>query len=280
MAAALSDDEILTFFQRLERSVGVNLNLSQKYLLNARLKHVSTAAAFTCIDDFVRSLNDSKSGRLHEKAYAALTTNETMFFRDPTFFQLLKQRLLPNLITRKLEKRQIRIWSAAVSTGQEIFSLAMLICLHFPDLVHWDIEIRGSDISSPVLERARQGIFKTQEMARGLLSIYADKFFKQTDGTHYQLADEIKRMVTFDRFNLISDCFPTNRYDLVLLRNVLIYFTLENKAAVLDKTWGALENHNGILVLGGTESTNGHKKFLINRDPRWNFYSKTTREPQ
>ena len=274
MDHALTDEEILIFFQGLERSVGVNLDLTKKYLLNARLQPVVATTRFSSVDSFVRELNLTGSSALHEKAYSALTTNETMFFRDPLFFKVLKEYTLPNLIKTKSNTKTVRIWSAAASTGQEVYSLGMLIQQYFPELANWNIQILGSDISEPVLEKAKKGIFNHSEIRRGLPQNYLTKFFKEIDDSKYQISDSIRKMVEFKRFNLIKDPFPKHYFDLILLRNVLIYFSPENKFSVLRKSGQALIDTNGILFLGGAESINGHTDYTVNLNPHWTFYSK------
>ncbi len=274
MTSVLTDEEVTTFFQSVERSVGVHLDLSKKYLLAARLKSVCVASDFPSVDSLVRELNRSRTGELHELAYAALTTNETSFFRDPAFFDFLKNRVLPNLIRLNSNQRKIRIWSAAVSSGQEVYSLAMLMRLYFPELQRWEVEILGSDVASPILEKAKLGIFNESEVNRGLSDIFLSKFFTKIDKSLFELSSSIRDMVKFQRFNLIKDPFPFNYYDIILLRNVLIYFSLDNKVSVLDKSSTALADTHGLLFLGGAESTNGHAKLKVNLDPQWTFYQK------
>lgn len=273
-AIALTDSEVTLFFRGLERSVGVHLDLSKRYLLNARLEPVSNRLGYSSVDTLVRALNQMDLLETRQQAYAALTTNETMFFRDPELFELLKNRLLPALIKRRADSRRIRIWSAAASTGQEVYSLAMLIRLHFPDLKNWELEIRGSDVSHSVIQTARAGIFNDRETSRGLPLIYFNTFFTKADCGRHKLSDEIRNMVTFDWFNLMSDRFSNRRYDLILMRNVLIYFSLKNKITVLEKANQALADADSALLLGGAESVNGNPRFVMNRDPRWHFYTK------
>ena len=274
MDVSLTDEEVLAFFEGLENSVGVHLDLSKKYLLTARLKPIFSSSEFSSVESFIRELNRRRFSEMHDRAYAALTTNETMFFRDPAFFELLKSSVLPNLIRVRAKEKKIRIWSAAVSSGQEVYSLAMLIRLCFPELLHWEIEIRGSDVSLAVLEKAKDGVFNESEVKRGLPTPYMSKFFTKVDRSSYQLADSIREMVSFEKFNLIKDNFPSNRYDLIFLRNVLIYFSQENKVSVLDKSSKALANNHGMLFLGGAESINGHPKFQVNLGPQWTYYTK------
>ncbi len=274
MTSVLTDDEVITFFQSVERSVGVHLDLSKKYLLEARLKSVCVASDFPSVDSLVRELNRSRTGELHELAYAALTTNETSFFRDPAFFDFLKNKVLPNLIRLNSNQKRIRIWSAAVSSGQEVYSLAMLMRLYFPELQRWEVEILGSDVAPSILEKAKLGIFNESEVKRGLSDIFLSKFFTKIDKSLFELSSSIRDMVKFQRFNLIKDSFPFNYYDIILLRNVLIYFSLDNKVSVLDKSSAALTDTHGLLFLGGAESTNGHAKLQVNLDPHWTFYQK------
>ena len=146
MDVQLRDEEIATFFSQLEKNLGVSLDISKKYLLEARLKPVTT------------------------------------FFRDPAFFLTLQESVLPTLIRHRSDLKRLRIWSAAASSGQEAFSLAMMIRLYFPEISNWDIDILGSDVSLPVLSKARKGIFNESEVKRSLPTHYLDKFFKKIDG--------------------------------------------------------------------------------------------------
>ena len=155
----LSDQEISAFFECLEERVGVRLDLSKKYLLFARLQALSLEANYPSVGDFVRFLNRSRHTAWHDAAFAALTTNETMFFRDPAFFRTLQTRVLPALIRMRAGEKRLRIWSAAASSGQEAYSVAMMIRLHFPEVAKWEIDILGSDVSRPILARARAAVF-------------------------------------------------------------------------------------------------------------------------
>ncbi len=274
MDVQLRDEEIATFFSQLEKNLGVSLDISKKYLLEARLKPVSEAANYASVGDFIRYLNRSRQTSWHEKAFAALTTNETTFFRDPAFFLTLQECVLPTLIRHRSDLKRLRIWSAAASSGQEAFSLAMMIRLYFPEISNWDIDILGSDVSLPVLAKARKGIFNESEVKRSLPTHYLDKFFKKIDGNHYQISDAIRSMVRFERWNLISDSFPNGHYDLILLRNVLIYFSAENKSLVLEKLNKLLADECGALFLGGAESMNGNLKYDVNLNYKWTFYIK------
>ena len=274
MDVPLRDEEIATFFNQLEKNLGVSLDISKKYLLEARLKPVSEEANYPSVGEFIRYLNRSRQASWHEKAFAALTTNETTFFRDPAFFLTLQECVLPNLIRHRSDLKRLRIWSAAASSGQEAFSLAMMIRLYFPEISHWDIDIFGSDVSLPVLAKARKGIFNESEIKRGLPTHYLNKFFKKIDLNHYQISDDIRSMVRFESCNLINDSYPNGSYDLIFLRNVLIYFSAENKSLVLEKINKLLANDCGTLFLGGAESINGNLKYDINLNSKWTFYIK------
>ncbi|MEJ6564541.1 MAG: protein-glutamate O-methyltransferase CheR [Burkholderiales bacterium] len=274
MDVQLRDEEISTFFTQLEQNLGVSLDISKKYLLEARLKPVSEAANYASVGDFIRYLNRSRQTSWHEKAFVALTTNETTFFRDPAFFLTLQESVLPTLIRNRSDLKRLRIWSAAASSGQEAFSLAMMIRLYFPEISHWDIDILGSDVSPPVLAKARKGIFNESEIKRGLPTHYLDKFFKKIDNNKYQISDAIRSMVRFEHCNLISDSCLNGYYDLIFLRNVLIYFSAENKSIVLEKLNKLLADDCGALFLGGAESMSGNLKYDVNLNYKWTFYIK------
>ena len=272
----LSDQEISAFFERLEERVGVRLDLSKKYLLFARLQALSLEANYPSVGDFVRFLNRSRHTAWHDAAFAALTTNETMFFRDPAFFRTLQTRVLPALIRMRAGEKRLRIWSAAASSGQEAYSVAMMIRLHFPEVAKWEIDILGSDVSRPILARARAAVFSESEINRGLPTAYLSQFFKHVGASRYQLSEGIRSMVRFETFNLMGNAYLPERYDLIFLRNVLIYFSKENKSHILEKIAVSLAHDGGMLFLGGTESIKAPEKFDVDLQSEWTVYKKRT----
>jgi len=190
---------------------------------------------------------------LHRKAVEAMTTNETSFFRDFHPFEALKKFVLPDLLALRSAERTLNIWCAASSSGQEPYSLGMLIRENFPQLLSWKLRILATDLSTEVLARAREGRYSQLEVNRGLPANLLVKYF-QKQGCDWYLRDEIRRMVDFQIVNL-SNAWPAlPPVDIVMIRNVLIYFGIETKKEILAKVRRVLKP-DGYLFLGGAETT-------------------------
>ena len=183
-----------------------------------------------------------------------MTTNETSFFRDLHPFQALKTTIIPDLLKARASERVLNIWSNACSSGQEVYTIAMLIKESFPELGGWKVRLIASDLSSKILEKAKAGLFTQTEVSRGLPMPYLLKYFCK-EGIQWKLKDEIRSMVEFHPINLIES-FPTavSRMDIVFLRNVLIYFSPETKTSILNRVRTSIRN-DGYLFLGGSETT-------------------------
>jgi chemotaxis protein methyltransferase CheR len=184
-----------------------------------------------------------------------MTTNETSFFRDKTPFEALRTSVIPGLITRRAAQKSIRIWSAACSTGQEPYSLVMMLRDQFPVLKDWRIEIVATDLSPTVLQRARDGMFSAFEVQRGLPIQMLVKHFDQVD-QNWRVKPELKKIVDFRPLNLLGDINALGRFDIILCRNVLIYFDQPTKSAILARMAKMLPV-DGSLILGGAESVFG-----------------------
>jgi chemotaxis protein methyltransferase CheR len=250
MTLSESDIEYVRLFVR--QSAAILLD-DKEYLIEARLGTLARKEGLIDAEALMRRLTaGSQRDRLHRKVVDALTTNETLFFRDVHPFEALRKEVLPTLIERNTAARRLDIWSAACSAGQEPFSIAMLISEHFPQLEHWRLSIRATDLSDAMLERARAGLFSQLEVNRGLPARLLIRFFEQT-GINWQLQAEIRRMVQFERFNLIEPWPPRSPFDLILLRNVMIYFDVEVKRTIFGKVADALKPR-GYLFLGTAET--------------------------
>lgn len=236
-----------------ERS-SIVLGEDKHYLLDARLPPVLQRAGAESISDLVRALRRGDSS-LETAVVDALTTNETSWFRDGAPFEALKTHVLPELVADNSLRRCLAIWSAASSTGQELYSIAMLLDAEFPEVASWRVDLHGTDLSSEVIERARAGRFSALEINRGLPAAYLVRYF-QREGAHYLIADSLRSRVRFEQLNLTKPWPPRQDYDLVLLRNVLIYFDEAARRRVLS----AVRDHlrpNGYLVLGTAETPRG-----------------------
>ena len=244
----------------LRQRSGVALDSGKGYLVEARLTPVAEKAGFASIRDLVSQLRQGDTDSLHAKVVEALTTNETLFFRDVHPFHALSGSILPELIEKRSAQRRLNVWCAAAASGQEPYSLAMVLAEHFPQLASWNVRLIASDISDAVLERAARGTYSQLEINRGLPALMLVKYFRQ-EGGDWQISDEIRRRVEFRNINLSEEWPPLPPMDVVFMRNVLIYFNLEIKRVILGKVRQILRP-DGYLFLGSAETT-------INIDPEF-----------
>jgi chemotaxis protein methyltransferase CheR len=236
----------------LERSAH-SLEDDKVYLVETRLLPLARRHGFDSVEGLVLRLRARSDPGLLAELVEAMTINETLFFRDGGPFEVLRRVVLPELLARRAAARRLNIWSAACSTGQEPYSVAMILRQHFPALAGWDVRLVASDLSDAVLERARRGRYSELEVSRGLPPELREACFRQEEDG-WQIRDELRRMVDFRRINL-SGAWPTlPPLDLVLLRNVLIYFDPPTRRRILARIRGVLQP-DGYLLLGGAETT-------------------------
>ncbi|MGD0191843.1 MAG: protein-glutamate O-methyltransferase CheR [Rhizomicrobium sp.] len=237
-----------------ERS-GLSLTQEKVYLFDTRLLPIARRHNHASLQQLIAAMRNARSETLIAEVVDAMTTNETSFFRDRHPFDAMKKVILPGLIQRRAAQRHLRIWSAASSTGQEAYSLAMMLLDDFPALAGWHVEIVGTDISPTVIARARDGLYSTFEVQRGLSIQLLLKHFEQI-GDQWRIRPGLRKMVDFRLFNLLGDLTSLGQFDVVLCRNVLIYFDLPLKTRILDALHGRIVR-DGALVLGGAESVFG-----------------------
>lgn len=242
----------------LRKQAGVELEPGKEYLVETRLKPVVRLAGCQSLPDLMSKLRGRQRSPLHVKVVEAMMTNETQFFRDGHPFEALRTMILPSLVKERLASRELNFWCAAASTGQEPYSLAMLIADSFPQLADWNIRITASDYSEDVLQRARSGRFQQLEVDRGLPKNLLEKYFTK-QGAQWQISDPIRQRVEFSRINLVDHWPMLPQMDLIMMRNVLIYFSAETKKAILAKVQRVLKR-DGYLILGSAETT-------LNLDP-------------
>jgi chemotaxis protein methyltransferase CheR len=236
----------------LYEGTGVVMDASKDYLVDTRLTALARAESLTGVADLVRRLRSGSSARLHQRFIEAMLTKETSFFRDHHPFDALAGTILPELIRERSRERQLVIWSGACATGQEIYSVALLIRQQVPELATWALDLIGTDISEQALARAQAGRYSQLEIGRGLASHLLLDFFEQ-DGLEFCLRDEVRRMVRFHPLNLVRPWPPMPRADLILLRNVLIYFDGSLRKRVLREACRVLRP-GGYVLLGGAET--------------------------
>ncbi len=223
------------------------------YLVESRLLPMARREGFGSINLLVQKLQTEPFHNLHRLAVEAMTTNETSFFRDFNPFEALKKFVFPELIARRSGEKTINIWCAASSSGQEPYSLCMLIRENFPQLRNWKVSILATDLSTEILARGKEGRYSQIEVNRGLPAAMLIKYF-QKRGCDWYLRDEIRSMVDFQILNL-SNAWPAlPPMDIVMIRNVLIYFGVDTKREILAKVRRVLKP-DGYFFLGGAETT-------------------------
>ena len=233
----------------------IALEPNKEYLVEARLAPIARRRGLSSVVELVTQLRGEPFGATHSEVVEAMTTNETSFFRDLHPYEALKSVVLPELIAARSERRSLSIWSAACSSGQEPDTIAILLLEHFPIVRDWKVEILATDFSQQILDRARKGEYTELEVNRGLPSHLLVKYF-QRKGLRWQVKPEIRRWVKFAKMNLAEPWPVMPAMDLIFMRNVLIYFSLETKRTVLKKAHRQLAG-DGTLLLGGAETTIG-----------------------
>ncbi|MBK7349358.1 MAG: hypothetical protein IPI92_05795 [Gemmatimonadetes bacterium] len=235
-----------------ERSAIV-LEPGKEYLVESRLVPLLRDRQLPSLASLAAALRADPHGELERAVVEAMTTNETSFFRDHHPFEALQHRLLPELIAARASERRLRFWSNACSSGQEAYSLAMLLAEHFPGLRAWDVSILATDLSRDMVQRTQQGSYGQLEMNRGLPAPLLVKYFDR-QATRWQVKPDLRRWVQAREMNLMEGWPPLPRFDVIFLRNVLIYFDLDTKRAILRRARQALRP-DGFLLLGSAETT-------------------------
>jgi chemotaxis protein methyltransferase CheR len=237
-----------------ERS-GLVLSGDKQYLVESRLLPVAHRSGIADLSELMQKLRGRHAEALIVEVVEAMTTNESFFFRDKLPFDHFRDTIMPALLIARAAQRRIRIWSAAASTGQEPYSLAMSLREMEPALIGWQIEIVATDFSTQVLEKAKSGIYSQFEVQRGLPIQLLIKHFDRVGDT-WQVAPDIRAMVQYRALNLLHDFTHLGPFDVVFCRNVLIYFDQQTKSHVLDRI-ARVTHDDGYLVLGAAETVVG-----------------------
>jgi chemotaxis protein methyltransferase CheR len=232
------------------RDSGIVLDETKLYLMEARLGPILIEQHIRSLDDLCSLVKATSNKALWQKVVEAMTTNETLFFRDVAAFNALQNEVLPKLVEQRASTKRLTIWSAAASSGQEAYSLAMMLLEM--GLSGWDLRVLGTDLNHQVLERARTGRYLQIEVNRGLPARYLVKYFRR-EGLDWQLSDRVRSMVNFAPFDLRDNMAALGTFDIVLCRNVLIYFDIETKKKIIGGIRKVLYP-NGLLLLGCAES--------------------------
>jgi chemotaxis protein methyltransferase CheR len=243
------------FRKMLKERSGLVLSAEKQYLVESRLLPLARKAGLAGLSELVEQLKRPNAESLVVEVVEAMMTNESYFFRDKLPFDHFRDTILPGLLASRATQRRIRIWSAASSTGQEPYSLAIALKEIEHKLSGWRVEILATDLSTEVLEKAKAGVYSQFEVQRGLPIQMLVKYFSQI-GDCWQIAPAIRAMVQFRPINLLNDFTNLGMFDLVFCRNVLIYFDQETKIGVLKRLAQSVER-DGYLVLGAAETVVG-----------------------
>ncbi len=239
----------------LKARSGLVLSADKHYLVESRLLPVARKNGLANLTGLVTKLKGPDAEPQIVEVVEAMTTNESLFFRDKTPFDQFRETIVPALLAARGATRRIRIWCAAAATGQEPYTLAICLKEMGKELAGRRVEILATDISTEVLEKAKSGIYNQFEVQRGLPVTLLIKYFSQV-GDMWQIAPEIRGMVKFQPFNLLHDFSSLGVFDVVFCRNVLIYFDQETKIDVLNRIDAVIER-DGFLALGGAETVIG-----------------------
>jgi len=252
------------------RNSGNRVDSARDYLFESRLQSVLRDRGFDSLEQLVAALRMDAGAHLQRSVAEAMTINETSFFRDTATFDLLRQELLPALIAARRDRRVLRFWSAASSSGQEAYSLAMLLREYFPALASWKVEIVGTDISAAMVDRSRAGRYQRIEINRGLPARLLLKYMMRT-GDEWEAAPEIRGLCSFFQRNLCDPAPRTQGFDVILLRNVLIYFPDETRRKILLDIHRAIAP-DGVLLLGMSEQPRMESHWQTVLTPRTVWY--------
>jgi chemotaxis protein methyltransferase CheR len=259
--AKVLPEEFKTFSHYILTISGIHLDESKTYLLETRLGGLLKEFGCSSFSELYYRVQSDGTKRIQEKIIDAITTGETLFFRDSTPFDLLQHKVLPDLIDKRSKKMvagtpiPIRIWSAACSTGQEIYSIAIIVKELLVDLSRYNVRLIGTDISDSALSRASYGRFNDFEIERGLSKDKLLKYFVR-DKDVWKIKDEVRAMASFRKLNLMEPFNGIGKFDIIFCRNVAIYFTEPERTRLFKKIEGALET-DGYLIIGSTESLTG-----------------------
>lgn len=253
----------------VQAASGILVDPGKAYLFETRLGGLLHGLGLPNYKALVDRAQADHTGKLERRIIDAVSTNETLFFRDERPFELLRHKILPELIDRRSPRYPpplslpLRIWSAACATGQEVYSVAIVLKELLPDPDRYRIRLLGTDISGNAVTKASLGRFNAFEMQRGMPDGKQGRYFKR-DGDAWQIKDEIRAMVSFRRLNLLNSLAGLGRFDIILMRNVAIYFDRETRKKVFAKVARLLES-DGCLIIGATESLTGICPELVPR---------------
>jgi chemotaxis protein methyltransferase CheR len=251
MAITATDFESIRTLVR--NASAISLEAGKEYLVESRLTPLAAQEGLASLHALVEAVSKANNTALRAKVVDAMTTNETSFFRDVEPFNILKANVMPDVLAARAAERRLNIWCGAASTGQEPYTVAMVLRESFPQLATWDVSFLATDLSRTVLDKAKAGRFAQLEVNRGLPAALLVKYFDRKDAS-WEIKDSIRRMIRFEELNLISTWPSWPLIDIVFLRNVLIYFDTNVKKSILAKVADRMRP-GAYLFLGGAETT-------------------------
>lgn len=275
----ITPSELNLVAQYIHEISGIYLDQSKSYLFETRLGSIAEAHGCRSYQEFYNKAKKDPTKNIERQIIDAISTNETLFFRDKGPFELLQHKLLPEIIDRRTPKvpslkTNVRIWSAASSTGQELYSIAIIIKELLRDLSRYGITLLGTDISDSAVSQASYGKYNKFEIERGLDQRYLQRYFTLF-GDSWKIKDEIRAMVNFRKLNLMAPFSALGKFDIIFCRNVAIYFTLEDRKKLFNRIADSLAD-DGFLIIGSTESLSGVcPRFIPKRHLRAIFYEKS-----
>ena len=257
----INRQEIDLFSRYIHSISGIKIDSTKAYLLETRLIKLIEVNACKSFNELYQKAVSDTSKVIEKKIIDAITTNETLFFRDGNPFDLLRHKIIPELFDKRnnstgnLLPKKIRIWSAACSTGQEVYSIAIILKELLGDVAKYGIQLLGTDLSDAAVKQASYGMYNKFEIERGLARDRLQRFFSPS-GANWKINDEIRAIATFKKMNLMLPFQGMGKFDIILCRNVAIYFTLEDRIKLFKKIADSLEP-DGYLIIGSTESLTG-----------------------
>ncbi len=273
----ITPSELKLLSQYIQTISGIYLDQSKTYLFETRLSSIAEAHGFSTFQDMYTKAKQEPSKKIEKQIIDAITTNETLFFRDKGPFELMQHKILPELIDARSSQSQIKtrikIWSAASSTGQELYSIGIVIKELLKNDPNYVFTMLGTDISDAAITQASYGKYNRFEIERGLEKRYLQKYFSLV-GDFWKIKDELRAMVSFKKLNLMQPFTSLGKFDIIFCRNVAIYFTLTDRKKLFNKLADSLAD-DGYLVIGSTESLTGVcPRFVPKRHLRSIFYQK------
>lgn len=260
----IATDEMKVMARYVQDLSGISLDESKAYLMESRLAPLIEELGCRNYGELYFRAKNDPTRVIPNRILDAITTNETFFFRDGSPFELLRNKLIPDHLDQNQGQHSLSVWSAASSTGQEVYSIAMVLKETIPNLSSWRLRLLGTDISDAAIAQASYGKYNKVESGRGLTPAQVQKYF-DADGEHWRIKDEIRAMASFQKLNLLEPLAGIGKFDIVFCRNVAIYFNPETRVKLFEHIATQM-NPNGALIIGSTESLLGVTNRFVRRE--------------